>query len=503
MTRQRVKKILLAGIIGTIALFSWFTVSYGADTWLYWYDTPAQEIGSYDTKAKCEQALASVDQSWPKSPACYKALPVKITGFSPASGTIGDMITINGENLIGIVQITIGGVEAWEYGNNDGGRSVRAKIQAGTTGGKIAVATEYRGTATSTGTLALTGDTAVKWWFNNAQSQQQGPYDTEAQCKAAAAKFASSYGLTNVPPCSAKTKAQSDADSHPDEAVPLEPKTETPVNNDYNLLAPIGNFTSVNDTGTCPIDASLPNGVGCYLNTIFTIAIGLCAALAVIMIIISSVQYMGDESVFGKTEAKGKILSAILGLLIALGAYAILNTISPELTGSNGVSISQVNLEIDGEPMIADDPVPSTGSSTVRCPEGVQTINTATKPFTACIPLTSKIQKMVSDAYNSTPSIVITGYGFRSKQRQAELRVKNGCPDVDKSPASSCRIPTAIPGTSMHESGLAFDLQCDGQSIRSRDNKCFLWLQKNAQKSEYGGLKNLSSEPWHWSTTGH
>ncbi len=49
----------------------------------------------------------------------------------------------------------------------------------------------------------------------------------------------------------------------------------------------------------------------------------------------------------------------------------------------------------------------------------------------------------------------------RSTAKQAQLRIDNGCPDVYDSPASSCRVPTAIPGTSKHERGEAIDIQGD------------------------------------------
>jgi hypothetical protein len=118
-------------------------------------------------------------------------------------------------------------------------------------------------------------------------------------------------------------------------AVPVTPKTESSTSGVYKLLAPIGNLVSINT-----------NSIGDYFNVIFKIAIGLCGALAVVMIIISSIQYMGDESVFGKTEAKSKIFSSVLGLLIALGSYALLNTINPDLLGSKGLTIEQVTINI-------------------------------------------------------------------------------------------------------------------------------------------------------------
>jgi LAS superfamily LD-carboxypeptidase LdcB len=66
-------------------------------------------------------------------------------------------------------------------------------------------------------------------------------------------------------------------------------------------------------------------------------------------------------------------------------------------------------------------------------------------------------------------------------------------------PASQCRPPTARPGTSQHEKGLAIDFTYNGRLIRSRSSAGYQWLAANA--AAYG-FKNLPSEPWHWSTTG-
>jgi hypothetical protein len=64
------------------------------------------------------------------------------------------------------------------------------------------------------------------------------------------------------------------------------------------------------------------------------------------MIVIYGVQYMGDGSVFGHTEAKSNIGAAIMGLLLALGAYALLNTINPDLVGTSGVNIQKVTIKL-------------------------------------------------------------------------------------------------------------------------------------------------------------
>ncbi|NMO50042.1 D-alanyl-D-alanine carboxypeptidase [Actinoplanes sp. TBRC 11911] len=105
-------------------------------------------------------------------------------------------------------------------------------------------------------------------------------------------------------------------------------------------------------------------------------------------------------------------------------------------------------------------------------------------------------QRMIDDA--KADGIVLSGGGFRTRQRQIELRKINGCPDISTAPASSCRVPTAIPGRSLHEIGLAVDITSGGKTLTAK-SAGFAWLKAHAD--EYG-FANLPSEPWHWSITG-
>jgi D-alanyl-D-alanine carboxypeptidase len=106
-------------------------------------------------------------------------------------------------------------------------------------------------------------------------------------------------------------------------------------------------------------------------------------------------------------------------------------------------------------------------------------------------------QRMVDDAANA--GIPLSGGGFRTKRQQIALRTINGCPNVWTAPASSCRVPTAIPGRSLHELGLAVDMTSGRKTITSRKSAAFKWLAANAGRY---GFVNLPSEPWHWSITG-
>lgn len=93
----------------------------------------------------------------------------------------------------------------------------------------------------------------------------------------------------------------------------------------------------------------------------------------------------------------------------------------------------------------------------------------------------------------------LTGAGYRSPLQQIALR-KAHCGDSYEAiylmPASACRPPTARPGGSQHEIGLAVDFT----DAMSRDTPGFAWLAAHA---EFYGFYNLPSEPWHWSTTGN
>ncbi len=94
----------------------------------------------------------------------------------------------------------------------------------------------------------------------------------------------------------------------------------------------------------------------------------------------------------------------------------------------------------------------------------------------------------------------LTGSAFRSYDTQVALRTRNGCPDADQSPARSCRVPTAIPGNSLHEVGLAidFDNMCFPRST-CPSSAAWVWLTQNASRYNF---KQLQSEAWHWSPSG-
>ncbi len=97
---------------------------------------------------------------------------------------------------------------------------------------------------------------------------------------------------------------------------------------------------------------------------------------------------------------------------------------------------------------------------------------------------------------------ILGGGGYRDNSRQIELRRQHcGTSEyaIYQMSASQCSPPTARPGFSQHQVGLAVDFTHNGRIIRSRNTAVFQALTRIAP--DYG-FKNLPSEPWHWSTTG-
>jgi peptidoglycan hydrolase CwlO-like protein len=114
--------------------------------------------------------------------------------------------------------------------------------------------------------------------------------------------------------------------------------------------------------------------------------------------------------------------------------------------------------------------------------------------------IAESLQALLSAA--DADGMTFGGGGYRDPSSQVALRRSN-CGSSDYAaydmPASQCSPPTARPGSSMHEQGLAVDFTYNGSLITSRANPGFRWLAANAAGF---GFYNLPAEPWHWSVNG-
>lgn len=113
-----------------------------------------------------------------------------------------------------------------------------------------------------------------------------------------------------------------------------------PIPDCYALLEPLPGITRIDGETT----------IGEYLNTLIRIAIGLLGLFAVIMIVVGGLQYMSTDAISGKSEGRDRITKALLGLLLALGSFTILNTINPDLTVIDpNASVDLLDITVDRE----------------------------------------------------------------------------------------------------------------------------------------------------------
>ncbi len=126
---------------------------------------------------------------------------------------------------------------------------------------------------------------------------------------------------------------------------PQTPQPSSTVNcpdGQYCLLEPLPNPNGGSDITQIDLN-DLPG----YIKTIFKIIMGIIGILAVIMIILGGVQYMSTDAVSGKEGGKETVTRAVGGLILALGAYLILNTINPHLLDINFSSVVPQNIVVN------------------------------------------------------------------------------------------------------------------------------------------------------------
>jgi hypothetical protein len=194
---------------------------------------------------------------------------------------------------------------------------------------------------------------------------------------------------------------------------------------------------------------------------------------------------LAENSKTVKFKAHLAYLDMVDGLEAEFLPEEITETTSPEQPTPDVVSITPNNSLPSG-------PIDSSQTSEIPGTGGIRIATNLLSQFN------SMVQKASLDGVNLLP----ISSGWRDPQKQIALRKQN-CRDWQNTPAGECNPPTAKPGTSNHESGQAIDFgdMCFSKngSTSCPGNKRWEWLKVNAGSF---GFKPLSSEAWHWSTTG-
>jgi len=144
----------------------------------------------------------------------------------------------------------------------------------------------------------------------------------------------------------------------------------------------------------------------------------------------------------------------------------------------------------------------SSPGSVTPAPGGLASVSCSTGgSITVAGSIADDLRAMLDAA--AADGVGLCGGGWRDPEQQIQLRRAHcGTSDyaVWEMPSGSCSPPTARPGRSQHEVGLAIDFTCNGGgSITSSGSPCFQWLSAHA--ADYG-FYNLPSERWHWSRNG-
>ena len=81
-----------------------------------------------------------------------------------------------------------------------------------------------------------------------------------------------------------------------------------------------------------------------YMTAIYKWSVGAIAIIAIVMIMIAGFQWMtaaGNASAIG--QAKSRISSSLIGLLLAIGAYSILNFVNPSLVNLRTLDLGNID----------------------------------------------------------------------------------------------------------------------------------------------------------------
>lgn len=100
-------------------------------------------------------------------------------------------------------------------------------------------------------------------------------------------------------------------------------------------ILPAATYTPISGVGDGYFFEASNSSLADVINLILNWGIAFTLILAVLMIIISGIQYILSDVVTSKQNAKTKIVSALSGVIIALLSYVVLQTIDQDLVKIN------------------------------------------------------------------------------------------------------------------------------------------------------------------------
>lgn len=148
--------------------------------------------------------------------------------------------------------------------------------------------------------------------------------------------------------------------------------TFEPVKPNLQINIPTLKFSDiqVRSEGGIPTEVSIP-WIGDYIAALYRWAVPVGAVLATIVIMVAGVIWLTSAGTGSLSTAKDWITNAILGLMLLVGSYVILNLVNPELVRFGALRVrlvSRVELGVDDhasdEPPATTPAVPPRGTFT-------------------------------------------------------------------------------------------------------------------------------------------
>jgi len=96
----------------------------------------------------------------------------------------------------------------------------------------------------------------------------------------------------------------------------------TALTGEYVPLAPIPGITTTSNT---------QESFGTMLGTFYRWGISIAIILSIMMIMYGGLEFMTSESIQKKSNGRSRIQGAVVGLLLALSSYLILQEINPDI----------------------------------------------------------------------------------------------------------------------------------------------------------------------------
>lgn len=265
--------------------------------------------------------------------------------------------------------------------------------------------------------------------------------------------------------------------------------------------------TIVQRTDGTPTEVSIP-WIGEYLAAIYRFAVPVGAILATIIIMIGGVIWLTSGGANRLSTAKEWIGNAVIGLVLLVGSYVILNLVNPDLVRFRALQVrivapDEITEESEDEAVTGSDPTDITQARSNNI-IGQRPVSASMLPAL----------QAAADALEDQDIALLITSGYRSEQSQRD-QIADNCQNPPGSSTCNPKPGKAVacmlrngPKSCPHTTGRAVDAwgwqdghQCIRKDACVKDKDACRALPCQAAviaAMRAQGFCNLASEPWHF-----